>query len=97
MSVSPIFTVHCDGCSQWIAETGTVKEARRIAKAARWARRRRDGRIVDLCPVCADVPCIAGEFSACDAHESWFADGEQVCKAVLARRAFAGSDTTENA
>lgn len=55
--VSPVYSVWCDGqdgcCPMWAVQEPTPKEARRAAKCMGWARRRRDGQLLDLCPTCA--------------------------------------------
>ena len=63
MSIVMTYDVFCDGtnpatggpCSQWThgaTGQGGARVARQIACASGWRRRRVDGELLDLCPVC---------------------------------------------
>lgn len=56
MSVTPIWTVHCEtlgeSCAWVMAPEASRSEALQVAQGAGWTRRRMENRLVDLCPRC---------------------------------------------
>ena len=56
MSITITTDVFCDICPNWtFGTTGSrprARVARRNAKRAGWVRQRRDGKLVDICPLC---------------------------------------------
>lgn len=53
MSIEKIYSVFCETCPMWVAQTGDgAKAARKWAKDAGWVRVRVDGKLKDCCPSC---------------------------------------------
>lgn len=58
MTIQTDYAVWCDGrtyeCHIWTGQHEKSRgAARKVAKKLNWTRRRRDGQLVDLCPVCS--------------------------------------------
>lgn len=79
------YSVFCEDCTDWTAEARSVADARAWAKSRHWLRKRRDGAMVDLCPLCAEVPCHHCDYSECPVHRSFFIDDSPQCTALAAR------------
>lgn len=57
MSVTCIYTVHCDLCGAWDFESvHGASAARETAKIMGWKRQRIDGRLADVCDTCVSHP-----------------------------------------